>query len=77
MTVQEAKVVVLENVKVQIGDNLALNKMKIKDLAEQIGASENAISLWKMGHIVPSLQSALALSRALGVTLDRLVTGED
>lgn len=49
-----------------------------KDLAKEIGGrSSQYISQLELDHIAPSLKMLLALSRALGVSTDYLLTGKE
>lgn len=43
-----------------------------EQLAEQVGVSRQAISKWELGDTTPDLPKLLALSEALGISLDAL-----
>lgn len=46
------------------------------ELAKRIGIDTSTISRWEKGSREPSLQQCIALSRALGITLDYLLNAE-
>ncbi len=47
-----------------------------KQLAEQIGVTDKAISRWETGKGLPDASSLLALSERFGVTINELLRGE-
>ena len=48
-----------------------------KQLADQIGVTDKAVSRWETGGSVPELEKLVKLSQVFGITLDELVMGED
>lgn len=44
-----------------------------KELAEEVGVTQQAISLYEQGIKVPSLAVAIRLAKALGTTCEKLV----
>lgn len=46
-----------------------------KELAEEVGVTQQAISLYEQGVKVPSLAVAIKLAKALGTTCEGLVDG--
>lgn len=44
-----------------------------EQLAEAIGVSRSTIAKWEAGKGVPKVDNLIALSRALGVTIDSLL----
>ena len=48
-----------------------------EELATQVGVSRQAVSKWETGEAMPDLNKLLALSDALGVSIDRLCGKED
>lgn len=48
-----------------------------EDLADQVGVSRQAVQKWESGAAQPSLDKLTALAKYFGVTLDRLVNGEE
>ena len=44
-------------------------------LAEHLGVSPSTVGMYEQGRREPSLQGAVALSRAFGVSVDYLLTG--
>jgi len=48
-----------------------------EELAAKIGVSRQAVSKWETGEAMPDLNKLLALSNALGVSLDRLCGREE
>ena len=47
------------------------------DLAEWLGISYQAVSSWERGATMPDISKLVELSRALGTTVDALLTGEE
>ena len=47
------------------------------DLAERLGISYQAVSSWERGATMPDISKLVELSRALGTTVDALLTGEE
>lgn len=74
---KEAEAIISKNLIPQILDGLELCERKPTELSLEITGNRMHLGLWLRGRNLPSLANALALSRTLGVTLDRLVTGED
>jgi transcriptional regulator with XRE-family HTH domain len=77
MKVREAEALIRANLVPQVRDNIKLNDLNGFKLAQRIGVGRFYVSKWLSGGVMPSLPAALALARTLGVTLDRLVTGDD
>jgi transcriptional regulator with XRE-family HTH domain len=46
-------------------------------LAEKAGLSVRSIQNWEQGHRVPRADALIALSRALGITVDNLLNGPE
>jgi transcriptional regulator with XRE-family HTH domain len=46
------------------------------DLAGELGVSRDRLAKWERGENVPPLDVLVALRRALGVSIDELITGE-
>ena len=77
MTITESTAIIRANLPAQLRDNLELNELTQKHAEQIIGVSKDGVGRYLRGVYIPSLDVALALSRTLGVTLDRLCTGED
>lgn len=77
MTITESIAIIRANLPAQLRDELELNEIKQVDLERQVEVFKDACGRYLRGEYIPSLPVALALSRTLGVTLDRLCTGED
>lgn len=64
----------------EFGENLrTLRKAKgisQEELAERLGVSRQAVSKWEQGMGYPEMETMLALSKTLEVSLDFLVSGE-
>ena len=45
-------------------------------LAELVGVSRQAVSKWEVGDAMPDTDRLLPLARALGITVDELLSGE-
>ena len=50
--------------------------MNQEQLAERIGVSRSTIAKWEAGKGTPKITNLIAVSRALGVTVDALLQGE-
>ena len=50
--------------------------MTQKDLAEQLGVTDKAVSKWERGHIYPDISLIIPLSDLLGVTANELLSGK-
>ncbi len=65
----------------RIGENIRdrrVAKALTQDqLAEMLGVSRNTVSRWERGVNIPDLSLLVQLSRALDVSIDRLITGQD
>ena len=46
-------------------------------LAEEVGVTQSLITRFEMGSRIPNVVTALAIAKRLGVTVERLVDGED
>lgn len=51
--------------------------MSQEKLAEEIGVSRQAVSKWESGQAYPDVDKLVLLSRLFGVSIDRLVKGEE
>ncbi len=47
-----------------------------EQLAELVGVSRQAVSKWEVGDALPDTDRLLPLARALGVTVDQLLSGQ-
>ena len=54
-----------------------MNEIKQVDLERKIDSFKDACGRYLRGEYIPSLPVAVAMAKTLGVTLDRLCTGED
>lgn len=65
----------------KVGERIAALRKKTgmtqADLAEWLGISYQAVSSWERGATMPDISKLVELSRALGTTVDALLTGED
>ena len=52
------------------------NKLTQKELAEQLGVTDKAVSKWERGLSCPDISLLSSLSHALGVTPSELLNGE-
>ena len=77
MTITESEAIIRANIAEQIKDNLELCELSRRQAEEAIECGDEQVGKWIRGVYLPSLSAAFALSRTLGVTLDRLCTGED
>lgn len=77
MTITESETLIRANLPGQILDNLELCELSRRQAEEAIECGDDQLGKWVRGKYLPSLSAALALSRTLGITLDRLCTGED
>ena len=55
----------------------SLDGVKDSWLADKIGVSPSTLSTWKTKERLPGADQAVAIARALGVTVEYLVTGTD
>lgn len=46
-------------------------------LAEEVGVTQSLITRFEMGSRIPNVVTALAIAKRLGVTVERLVDGEE
>lgn len=46
-------------------------------LAEEVGVTQSLITRFEMGSRIPNVVTALAIAKRLGVTVERLVNGEE
>ena len=46
-------------------------------LAEEVGVTQSLITRIEMGSRIPNVVTALAIAKRLGVTVERLVNGEE
>ena len=64
----------------RFGKNLELRRinasMSVADLAERAGFSPKSIRSYELGRTTPSLQGAVTLAAALGVTVNDLLLVE-
>ena len=64
-----------------IGKRIAASRKKAglsqEALAEKLGVSRQAVSRWETGETMPELEKCIALCRALGVSADLLLLGEE
>lgn len=77
MTRAEAEALIRERLPVQLQDELDLIESNAVRLGKASGVSDATIYQWLHGEKIPSLPAALAVARALNISLDYLVTGED
>lgn len=47
-----------------------------EELAQKVGVSRQAVSRWELGEASPETGKLMALAKALGITADRLLSGE-
>lgn len=47
-----------------------------EELAQKVGVSRQAVSRWELGEAAPEAGKLMALAKALGITADRLLSGE-
>ena len=50
--------------------------MSQEDLATAVGVDKTAVSHWETGHSRPDMSRLPAVARALGVSVDALLSGE-
>jgi len=77
MTITESTALIKANLPEQLRDELALNEIKQVDLERKIDSFKDACGRYLRGEYIPSLPVALAMSHELGVSMNRLCTGED
>ena len=77
MTITESAALIRANLPAQLRDELALNEIKQVDLERKIDSFKDACGRYLRGEYIPSLPVALAMSVELGVSMNRLCTGED
>lgn len=53
------------------------SKLSQRQLAEKIGMSDKAVSLWEKGERVPSLEAASLIAKFFKVSIDYLAGFED
>lgn len=77
MTITESTAIIRANLPEQLRDNLELCEIKQVELERKIDSFKDACGRYLRGEYIPSLPVAVAMAKTLGVTLDRLCTGED
>lgn len=77
MTITESDAIIRQNLPEQLKDELVLNELRKIDLGKKLGCEDSYVGKWIKGTYMPSLPAALAMAKTLGITLDRLCTGED
>lgn len=66
----------LEFFPVRLRYALANCRMKQRELATKLGVTRQTISLYSNGKMPPTLENAIAIAEALGVSLDWLFPSE-
>ena len=57
---------------------LRYNKgIKVKDIVESLGVSENAVMKWQRGECLPSPDNMFLLCKMLGSTMEYVIAGEE
>lgn len=77
MKVEAARALIQGRFVGELKDNMELCELSQQHLASEMGITQQAVSAWTRGQALPSLAAALAMANTLGITLNRLLTGED
>jgi len=57
---------------------LRYNKgIKVRDIVENIGVSENSVMKWQRGDCLPSMDNLYLLCKMLGTTMEYVIAGEE
>ncbi|WP_419156949.1 helix-turn-helix transcriptional regulator [Rossellomorea sp. BNER] len=64
-------------IKSRIGEFIDKSPFKNEYVRQYMGVSKNALSLWRSGKSIPSVEKSFKLSRLLGVTVEDLFEWKD
>ncbi len=57
---------------------LRYNKgIKVRDIVESLGVSENSVMKWQRGDCLPSMDNLYLLCKMLGTSMEYLIAGEE
>ncbi len=57
---------------------LRYNKgIKVRDIVESLGVSENSVMKWQRGDCLPSMDNLYLLCKMLGTSMEYLIAGEN
>ncbi len=57
---------------------LRYNKgIKVRDIVESLGVSENSVMKWQRGDCLPSMDNLYLLCKMLGTTMEYVIAGEE
>lgn len=67
----------MKNIGKRIKEERQLNKLTQQELAEQIGVTQDSISLWEKGKRIPDTQYIISLCKILNISSDYLLGLEE